>query len=557
MTDYLPAATRPGDLPSRGGPPPRTSWELLTSGGAPLAYLPESSYERPAVTAALQVMYGDPRQFANMEAWENLLSAAGTAAAVYVYDRHGERYKVLRVDPYPGGESGELVVQHVGPRGTTRVDIHRAFGYILPVVAYKPTRHGSGGRPYCSCCGHYEHEHAGGLVACAKCGVGQDKGGCSGFTRGNHPAMNPAKDDGRYAFQHPCTGSTYDDMRALIDSAQKITRGTFVRKIGAEQWQWLLAALGYDRHVPIARDRLVGYYRGVYCGVSAVFMRHSGTEYIFTLEKQPMRNPSGDERLRDLQRRAAQGDPAAAAALEAAGERARPRRWLEDFQVTIRGPHFVTRAELEALPSLSEGHFSDMKYGDAHWRIFVVRGTPTHRHGEGPCRHGCLDGAYHDAGDFNGDGVEVERRATPGEIESGASNNSVWIEVARQDQTPANMLVIAVDNERWVHDYLIEPLRRSLIADYLRGQYDPVAARDAWRHVVARYVPTFERANALWHEEPVSRHRVPRDVIEQAADELAERFERSARDGEYEQTAAEVAASLPAKREAKPKRRRK
>jgi hypothetical protein len=112
------------------------------------------------------------------------------------------------------------------------------------------------------------------------------------------PGENPAKDDGLYAFQHPCTGSDYESMRALIETQQKITRETFARKIGREQWTWLLESLGYDRHVPITRDRLVGYYRGVYRGAPAVFMRHSGTEYIFTLEDGMRSNPDESRRGR-------------------------------------------------------------------------------------------------------------------------------------------------------------------------------------------------------------------------------------------------------------------
>lgn len=139
MTDYLPASLRTDPLPP-SGVPPRTSWDLMVSGKAPLVYMPESAYERPSVTAALRAMYAEPRRMADPHAWEDLLAAAGTMATVYVFDRHGERYRVTDVAFYPGSEEGDLVATHMGRRGVVRIDLQRAFGYMLPVVAYKPTR---------------------------------------------------------------------------------------------------------------------------------------------------------------------------------------------------------------------------------------------------------------------------------------------------------------------------------------------------------------------------------------------------------------------------------
>jgi hypothetical protein len=129
-----------GELPSQGGHPPRATWDVLTTGKAPLVYMPESAYEKPAITTALRRMYENPRLMVSYDAWDDLLAAAGTTATVYVFDRHGERYKVVRLDPYHGYESGQLVLHHVGRRGEMRVDLADAFGFMLPVVAYKPTR---------------------------------------------------------------------------------------------------------------------------------------------------------------------------------------------------------------------------------------------------------------------------------------------------------------------------------------------------------------------------------------------------------------------------------
>lgn len=126
--------------PTASGVPPRATRDVISSGKVPLIYMPPSAYERPTITNALRRMYEDPRRMASPDAWEDLLATAGTVANVYVFDRHGERYRVEHVRFYPGGESGELEIVHIGRRGRLRVDLHDAFGYMLPVVAYKPTR---------------------------------------------------------------------------------------------------------------------------------------------------------------------------------------------------------------------------------------------------------------------------------------------------------------------------------------------------------------------------------------------------------------------------------
>ncbi len=91
---------------------------------------------------------------------------------------------------------------------------------------------------------------------------------------------------GRFLFVHSCPGSTYEDMRPLIDNERTISRKSFALAIGTEQWRSLQHNLGYDRWLPISKDWHVGYYRSVYRGVPAVFLRHSHIEYIYTLDGQ-------------------------------------------------------------------------------------------------------------------------------------------------------------------------------------------------------------------------------------------------------------------------------
>jgi GNAT superfamily N-acetyltransferase len=87
----------------------------------------------------------------------------------------------------------------------------------------------------------------------------------------------------RYIFVHSCPSSTYEDIQALTASEKPISLDTFRRAIGPAQWAEIQASLGYDRSFPIRRDWHVGYFRGVYRGVAAVFLRHSRIEHIFTL----------------------------------------------------------------------------------------------------------------------------------------------------------------------------------------------------------------------------------------------------------------------------------
>lgn len=91
--------------------------------------------------------------------------------------------------------------------------------------------------------------------------------------------MNPP----RFFYVHSCPSSTYEDIQALQASETSISLDTFRRAIGPEQWAEIQASLGYDRTFPIRRDWHVGYFKGVYRGVAAVFLRHSRIEHIFTL----------------------------------------------------------------------------------------------------------------------------------------------------------------------------------------------------------------------------------------------------------------------------------
>jgi hypothetical protein len=89
---------------------------------------------------------------------------------------------------------------------------------------------------------------------------------------------------GRFLYIHSCPSSTSEDIGALVDAERDISLRTFREAVGLQQWRELQQMLGYDRYFPISRDWHVGYYRSVYRGVPAVFVRWSAMEYIFTLD---------------------------------------------------------------------------------------------------------------------------------------------------------------------------------------------------------------------------------------------------------------------------------
>lgn len=97
-------------------------------------------------------------------------------------------------------------------------------------------------------------------------------------------AARAASDMGRYRFVTNCIGSTYEDISALKETATGVSRATFARAIGPEEWKWIQKELGYDRDFRISGDWHVGYDTGTYRGVPAYWLTHSGIEWIFTLD---------------------------------------------------------------------------------------------------------------------------------------------------------------------------------------------------------------------------------------------------------------------------------
>jgi len=89
---------------------------------------------------------------------------------------------------------------------------------------------------------------------------------------------------GRYRFVTTCIGSTYEDISAMKETATGVSRATFAKALGPEQWKWVQKSLGYDRDFSISRDWHVDYDKGTYRGIPAYWLTHSGIEWIFTLD---------------------------------------------------------------------------------------------------------------------------------------------------------------------------------------------------------------------------------------------------------------------------------
>lgn len=83
----------------------------------------------------------------------------------------------------------------------------------------------------------------------------------------------------KYRYLVSCVDSDADSIIAMQEAAREITLSTFKRRCDMAQWA---VQMGYDRHLPLHRDRYVTYHRSVYRGVPCYYAEHSRIEYIFT-----------------------------------------------------------------------------------------------------------------------------------------------------------------------------------------------------------------------------------------------------------------------------------
>jgi len=121
---------------------PRATFDVMRSGRFPLIRIPVGQswiLKSRVVDALARLMTRAGLQ--NPQRWYDLFAACGMDASLYVMDQHTERYKVIDVEIDAGGETGELILQHLGRRSRNnqvmRVDILDGYGKMIPFVAYR------------------------------------------------------------------------------------------------------------------------------------------------------------------------------------------------------------------------------------------------------------------------------------------------------------------------------------------------------------------------------------------------------------------------------------
>jgi len=151
--NYLPSKPSPGDnllpgyplveeIPKNQPLIPRATFDVMLSGNFPLIRVSEGgSWKiKPKVTQTMSQLI-TKEGIANPDRWYDLFAACGTSATLYVMDTHGERYRVVDIDIDYGGETGQLILQHLGRRSRggnlMLIDIWEAYGKMLPFVVYK------------------------------------------------------------------------------------------------------------------------------------------------------------------------------------------------------------------------------------------------------------------------------------------------------------------------------------------------------------------------------------------------------------------------------------
>lgn len=120
---------------------PRTTFDVMLSGNFDFIRVPRDREwaVKPNITQAFTALLSKSG-LANPTAWLDTLVACSRRADLYVMDRYAERYRVLDVIVDPGEETGYIVVRHLGRKsraGTQSIDIHDAYGKMLPFIVYK------------------------------------------------------------------------------------------------------------------------------------------------------------------------------------------------------------------------------------------------------------------------------------------------------------------------------------------------------------------------------------------------------------------------------------
>lgn len=135
-----PAILEPQNLRNSYLPRDLLKFNLLREGRHPFIIAAEDREESPEITSALFDLFAN---FNDADYWEKLfIQTSSRNAELFVIDRRNERYRVKEVEIDVGGETGVLVLQHLGKRGRggklIRIDIEEGANHMMPVVVYKP-----------------------------------------------------------------------------------------------------------------------------------------------------------------------------------------------------------------------------------------------------------------------------------------------------------------------------------------------------------------------------------------------------------------------------------
>lgn len=84
-------------------------------------------------------------------------------------------------------------------------------------------------------------------------------------------------------FQYDCVRpKKLSELEFIIDNSKDITRQTFIKNVGAENYKELEESLGYSKEFKLKNDCYVGYYKSkTPKGDKAYYCKHSAIEYIF------------------------------------------------------------------------------------------------------------------------------------------------------------------------------------------------------------------------------------------------------------------------------------
>jgi len=89
-----------------------------------------------------------------------------------------------------------------------------------------------------------------------------------------------------------------DDLKAMIDASETISRATFLKSVDPAEMQNLEQQLGYERDprkgLTMAKDWAVSYYRSTLLGCPAVYFVWSAIEHVFT-DLACIRQPAQEE----------------------------------------------------------------------------------------------------------------------------------------------------------------------------------------------------------------------------------------------------------------------